>query len=253
MVVSELELGSNALAELYNLQLLADQLAPGKLKIMALPEKNNSSGLIMNGNRPSHGPGNHPLDDLNYTEFLKKVWKVQELSCTVGNSLISRLENGEFRNLFIFGEDPAGTAIDRKKITRWLEKADFVVVQDHFLTDSCKFADLILPAGFAAEDGGSYLNHLLEYQQFDPALPATGIKASYRMLLELLLAFNLNGLQSRFDIHEEMEILRKYSGNAKSVNRPEYTESDDEPRLFQYGCDVVEKDFCTMFEHLLKN
>jgi hypothetical protein len=50
-----------------------------------------------------------------------------------------------------------------------------------------------------------------------------------------------------------MEILRKYSGNAKSVNRPEYTESDDEPRLFQYGCDVVEKDFCTMFEHLLKN
>jgi NADH-quinone oxidoreductase subunit G len=55
-----------------------------------------------------------------------------------------------------------------------LEAAEFVVVQDLFLTETAKLADVILPAKGVAERDGSYTNLERRVQAFDTGVPAPG-------------------------------------------------------------------------------
>lgn len=61
-----------------------------------------------------------------------------------------------YKNIFVFGEDPVGCATDKKAIKSFLSEADFLVVQDLFMTWTARMADLVLPATFIFESGGSY-------------------------------------------------------------------------------------------------
>ncbi|HCT70469.1 MAG TPA: hypothetical protein DF409_04850, partial [Bacteroidales bacterium] len=55
------------------------------------------------------------------------------------------MRSGKYKNLFIFGEDPAGCAINQDEVRNWFSKAGFVMVQDYFMTETAKMADLVLP------------------------------------------------------------------------------------------------------------
>ena len=64
--------------------------------------------------------------------------------------------------MFIFGEDPLGCAQNKVKVSGWLSVADFVMVQDYFMTETAKHADLILP-------DTTYLERhdTISYEQYD--------------------------------------------------------------------------------------
>ena len=81
-----------------------------------------------------------------------------------------QLESGKLKNILVFGEDPIGCAIDSKEISKWFTNADFIVVQDYFMTETAKTANLILPASFPFESGGSYTNTQKILQKFDKPL-----------------------------------------------------------------------------------
>jgi NADH-quinone oxidoreductase subunit G len=75
--------------------------------------------------------------------------------------------NGEVKALYIVGADPIG---DGEK----LPKADFVVVQELFLTETAKQADVVLPALSWAERDGTFTNAERRVQRYYKALPPTG-------------------------------------------------------------------------------
>ena len=52
------------------------------------------------------------------------------------DSQYDALEKGILKNVFIFGEDPLGCAQNKVKVAGWLSVADFVVVQDYFMTET---------------------------------------------------------------------------------------------------------------------
>jgi NADH-quinone oxidoreductase subunit G len=56
-----------------------------------------------------------------------------------------------------------------------LETTDFVVVQDLFLTETARLADVVLPAKGTAERDGSYTNLERRVQVFDTGVPAPGL------------------------------------------------------------------------------
>ncbi|GAB4437685.1 MAG: NADH-quinone oxidoreductase subunit NuoG [Anaerolineae bacterium] len=80
-------------------------------------------------------------------------------------------ENSPIKAMLIAGADPAA---DSEAAKAALQKLDFLVVQELFLTETAQLADVVLPARGVAERDGSYTNLERRVQTFDPAVPAPG-------------------------------------------------------------------------------
>jgi len=74
--------------------------------------------------------------------------------------------------VYIAGADPAG---DDPALQQALEEAAFVVVQELFLTETARLADVVLPAMAFTERDGSYTSGERRVQRYYPAVPALGL------------------------------------------------------------------------------
>jgi NADH-quinone oxidoreductase subunit G len=70
--------------------------------------------------------------------------------------------------LFIAGSDPAG---DDPDLARAVDLASYVIVQELFLTETAKRADIVFPAQAFAEREGTYTNGERRVQRFFQAIP----------------------------------------------------------------------------------
>ena len=67
--------------------------------------------------------------------------------------IMKALSNGKVRAAYVMGSDPV---IERAELAEPLSKLDFLVVQDLFLTETAKLADVVLPASSFAEVDGTF-------------------------------------------------------------------------------------------------
>ena len=75
------------------------------------------------------------------------------------------------KTVYIAGADPAA---DDPKLTKALEGAEFVVVQDVMTTATTEIADVVLPAQAFTEREGTLTSGERRVQRFYPAVPVTG-------------------------------------------------------------------------------
>lgn len=247
LVYSEKDLSANTVYELHNLALITgkDGVDGG---LIGLKEKNNSRGLHEMGIDPGLGLGMMAVENPSFQEQCKSVWKMAEAPATVNYRIEKLLQENQIKNLFVFGEDPIGCAVEKEEIEKWLDQAGFLVVQDYVLTETGRKADLILPASFPFEIGGSFTNTQGIRQSFSTTLENKKIRrSSYIQLIDLLAVFHFNGLQSLKDIQAEMESFDSLTVDARSPMFS-YTEEDNQKRLFNYGCDHVVKEFEEYFQ-----
>ncbi|WP_088106000.1 molybdopterin oxidoreductase family protein [Halalkalibacter urbisdiaboli] len=91
-------------------------------------------------------------------------------------------------SLFVYGTNPAIVAPESNKVRQGLEREDlFTVVHDLFLTETAKYADVILPATSAFENLDfytSYWHHYLHLQQ--PVIERYGESKSNTEVFRLL-------------------------------------------------------------------
>jgi anaerobic selenocysteine-containing dehydrogenase len=117
------------------------------------------------------------------------------------------------------------------------------MVQDHFLTETAKRADLILPASFAIESGGSYTNTQKFVQPFPKGIAPKVEKLSAEQLLDLLARLGLSGNAGTVtDSGEASPLLALQSGSNEKFEFNS-TLGDNENRMFNYGCDHLTKYF----------
>lgn len=85
----------------------------------------------------------------------------------IGESLLSAAP--PIRSLFVYGTNPAVVAPEGNKVRKGLEREDlFTVVHDLFLTETAKYADIVLPATSSFENTDiytSYWHHYVQLQQ----------------------------------------------------------------------------------------
>jgi NADH-quinone oxidoreductase subunit G len=122
--------------------------------IAVLPHA-NSRGAADMGVVPDKLPGYIPLD-----------------SDAVGLSADQMLsDESGLKGLLLAGADPA---VESARYKAALEAVEFLVVQELFLTESAKLADVVLPVRGTAERDGTFTNLERRVQAFDTALPAPG-------------------------------------------------------------------------------
>ncbi len=227
LVFSEKEVDTATSQEIVNLALITGKLGKTAMGILALKEKNNSQGLLDMGIAPG-----------------LKVGGVLSDESEVG--LKEKLSSGAFKNMIILGEDPAGTAINQTEITTILDNADFLVVQDAFMTETAQKADVILPASFTIESSGSFTNTSRYIQQFTQHFSSKIEKTTLQQMVELL---KLYGVKSEEDAAYIMdEIARELPGEVDEKHQFTVTNATGQKALFNHGADAINLKFDEMFE-----
>lgn len=251
IVYSEKEICSAAAFELKNLAMITGKLGKTSNGLISLKEKNNSQGLFDMGICPKLGVGAQPILTPDFQLKMKEKWELKELPQEIHVSQYDSLESGILKNVFIFGEDPLGCAQNKVKVAGWLSIAEFVVVQDYFMTETAKHSDLILPASYPVESGGSFTNTQKVIQEFEEGFkPKTELR-SFEQLSALLQKFGIKGHESIKDVMMELISLLPVEKTAEKLQFM-YTHDQNCNRMFNYGCDVVVKRFEEHFENSLK-
>ncbi|MFZ4520157.1 MAG: molybdopterin-dependent oxidoreductase [Bacteroidales bacterium] len=252
LVFSEKEASGNTSKELFNLARITGKLGKSANGLIALKEKNNSQGVFDMGVSPHLGIGGQDIADTEYTNRLKEKWGLTEIAGEDTECLHGILSEGSVRNLFIFGEDPIGCAIDRSSIEKVFSQATFKVVQDFFLTDSAKAADLVLPASLPVEIGGTFTNAQKVIQDFEKVLNSRISKTSLQQFAGILSEFGMNTPENPRDIFMEViTLLPGKKDHGKLLMRP--TREDNNKRHYNHGCDMITMRFEEEFQSSIVN
>ncbi len=248
LIFTEKDISANTSYELHNLAMITGKLGKTAQGLIAIKEKNNTQGVIDMGGCHKVAPGFQFCEDPKVIEKLRKSWGVEDLPTTIKSPYRLLIEH-DLKNLFIFGEDPFGCAIDKTEIEDWLISTEFIAVQDYFLTETAQKADLVLPASLPFEIGGSFTTTQRKLQKFDKQIESAIEKSSPQQLITLLEAFGLKGINDQEDaLNEFIGLLPPPSDREKMVFRFNITTKDNTNRLFNHGCDIVNKRFDDEFE-----
>ncbi|MFO8054563.1 MAG: FAD-dependent oxidoreductase [Bacteroidales bacterium] len=255
LIAGEKHLPANAMAELRNLMMLTGKLGKTASGMISLKEKNNSQGLFDMGIGQNFGVGAEPVGENQIQmEKMADLWKVNDLPGDIGDPLDEQMEQGKIKNLFIFGEDPLGCAIQKDEVKGWLQNAGFVVVQDYFMSETAEMADLVMPATLPHETGGSFTNAEKTIQTFqkNELVPSKVKHDNVKQLLELHKAFGMNNIKEVHDAFMEAVSLLPASESAKNIPFQKCGK-DGSLRIFDYGCDYVVKRFEKEFNGKLRS
>ncbi len=242
LVFSEKEVSPNASIELFNLVAITGKLGKTSNGLISLKEKNNSQGLFDMGVFNNILPGGAGPDELEMARHIMKIWGVDELPADCDHDHFQMVQSGLIKNMFIFGEDPLGCAIDKKMVGDWLDNAGFVMVQEYFMSETASEADLVLPASLPIETGGAYSNTGKVVQQFEKQFDPVVRYKGYEQILAL---FNAGINEKNATLEDVRSEIFKVLSLAKKKEKYKFifTREDNYDRLFDHGCDYLVKRF----------
>jgi len=155
-------------------------------RIYLLSDHANEQGVLDMGCAPDLLPGYRPL---SYAEFRKRyeaAWKTT-LSDKPGLNIfemIGAAESGSLKALYIMGENPVFNLPDSRRVSAALKKLEFLVVQDIFMTETARLADVVLPALSWGEKYGTFTNMERRIQRVRKTVSRDGME-DWRIISEV--------------------------------------------------------------------
>ncbi|HEY6011780.1 MAG TPA: molybdopterin-dependent oxidoreductase [Nitrospirota bacterium] len=156
--------------EFVQIKELAGQLK--SVTLYPLVRRSNFQGSLDMGINPAYYPGYKKID-ADTTASLAGSWNaiMPEAPGMDAVEMINAIAQGKLAALYIMGDDPVGS--DRH-LREPLDRLEFLVVQDIFMTETAKIADVVLPAAASAEKTGTFTNLERRLQQLNKAEEPVG-------------------------------------------------------------------------------
>ncbi len=158
--VTEHSQGSTMVMGIANLAMATGNIGREGVGVNPLRGQNNVQGSCDMGSFPHEFPGyRHVSDDKVRAQF-EQAWGVSlhaEPGLRIPNMFEAALD-GEFKGLYIEGEDIAQSDPNTQHVTAALTSMECIIVQDLFLNESAKFAHVFLPGSSFLEKDGTFTN-----------------------------------------------------------------------------------------------
>ncbi len=170
-------LGGAVVAALADLALMTGNLGRPGTGLYPLRSGANSQGLADMGVRPDSLPGGMALADAQAVARVEAAWGARLGGLTTGltvDEMVAGIEAGSITALYVVGADPALALPDELRVRAALQKLDFLVVEDSFLSDTAQYADVVLAASVSGEDDGTFTNGERFVQRVRAAAPCHG-------------------------------------------------------------------------------
>ena len=162
---------------LINLALLCGHVGRYGSGVNPLRGQNNVQGGGDMGAIPNKFPGFKNVEDDSERARFEAAW-----NCTIPpqngwhlSQMFEAMERGDLRTLYVIGENPADSEADAPHARKLLQGLDHLVVQDIFLTNTARMADVVLPAAADwCEYEGTVTNSERRVQRVRKALDPPG-------------------------------------------------------------------------------
>ncbi len=177
MGITQHTTGVDNVLTLANLAMLTGNLGKEGAGVNPLRGQNNVQGACDMGALPNVFPGYQAVSDAGVREKFERAWGADYLSGNPGLTVTEIMDaafKGDVDVLYIMGENPMISDPDISHLKEALEKVDFLVVQDIFLTETAAFADVVLPSASFAEKEGTFTNTDRRVQRVRKAVEPPG-------------------------------------------------------------------------------
>ena len=152
--------GTDGVGALANLALLMGNIGRKGGGVYALQRENNGQGACDMGTLPKFLPGYQSVTDAQARERFEERWGAS-LPAEPGLTtleIMDQVKKGKIKSMYIVGENPVLSFPNSRLVAEILTSLDFLVVQDMFLTETAKLANVVLPAASFAEKEGTFTN-----------------------------------------------------------------------------------------------
>jgi len=159
--ITEHTCGVNNVLSVANLQMMLGNMGMECGGVNPLRGQNNVQGACDMGALPNVYPGYQAVINPEARAKFEKAWKVTGMDDKAGLMMPRMFEGmaeGKIRVFWCFGEDPAKTEPDLSKVHHELGSVEFMISQEIFLTETAKYAHVILPAASWGEYEGTFTN-----------------------------------------------------------------------------------------------
>lgn len=210
--------GTDNVMSIANLAMMCGNVGKVFGGVNPLRGQNNVQGSSDAGALPMYYPGYQKVDDPKVISKFEKAWHVNSLSRTEGYKIPKMMEavdEGIVKFIYVMGENPMVSEADLNHFEKVIEKLDFLVVQDIFLTETAQKADVVLPATCFAEKEGTFTNSDRRVQRVRKAVEAPGLaRPDWEILNELMSRLGYqNTFTSPKEIMDEIaSVADKYGG-----------------------------------------
>jgi formate dehydrogenase alpha subunit len=177
MGITQHRTGTDNVKSLANLSMLCGNVGVPGGGVNPLRGQNNVQGACDLGALPNVFSGYQAVNDPVIRGRMAGAWNVESLPEHPGltvTEMLMRAGEGKMRALYIIGENPLISDPDLNQAEKALANLDFLVVQDIFLSDTAKFADVVLPSASFAEKDGTFTNTERRVQRVRKAINPPG-------------------------------------------------------------------------------
>ena len=217
-----------------NLAMLTGNVGVAGGGVNPLRGQNNVQGACDVGGLPNVYPGYQPVTSQDAHDKFEQAWgstSDMKVGLTV-TEVVSAAGEGTVRGLFIVGENPMVADPDLNHARHCLEQAEFLVVQDIFLSETAELAHVVLPGASFAEKDGTFTGTDRRVQRIRKAIEPPGeARADWEIICELARRMGARG----FDFASPKDVMAEVAQLTPSYGGVTY-ERLEELGFLQWPC-----------------
>jgi len=195
MGVNQSYMGTDTVSAIVNLHLLTGQIGRPGAAPFSITGQCNAMGTRESGFTSSL-PGYRNFGDESAAQEYASIVNVpiDKIPTARGYKyaeIIEAIEKGEIKALWVVATNPLVSFVDQNRLRNALSKLDLLVVQDAFMSDTAKIADVIFAAATWGEKEGTYTNSERRCNRANKAVNPPGeAKSDFEIILEFSRYFD---------------------------------------------------------------
>lgn len=187
--VTEHSQGSRTVMNIANLAMMTGNIGREGVGVNPLRGQNNVQGAADMGCQPHQGAGYLVIDNQENIQKYQSHYGV-DVPQSAGLKIPEMFDaaiSGKLKSLWIMGEDVAQTDPNQQHVLAALDNLDFLVVQEIFLSETAKLADVVLPGASFLEKSGTFTNGERRIQAVRAAVePLQGCKTDTQIMVDMI-------------------------------------------------------------------
>ena len=188
MGITEHTVGTENVMSVANLAMLTGNVGIESAGVNPLRGQCNVQGACDAAALPNFYPGYQKVDDPAIQEKFEKAWgvKLDSKPGLTTTDMILQAEAGKMKGFYIIGENPVISEPNITEVRKALEKLEFLVVQELYMSATAEMADVVLPGASFAEKTGTFTNTERRVQLINQAIePVGNSRADWQIICEV--------------------------------------------------------------------
>jgi len=231
--------GTDNVMALANLAMITGNVGKPSTGVNPLRGQNNVQGACDMGALPNVYTAYQPVSEPSIRAKFEEAWDAS-LPDTPGltiTQIFQPAHSEQIKAMYLIGENPVLSDADSSHVEHMLADLEFLVVQDMFLTETARLADIVLPATSFAEKDGTFTNTERRVQRVRQAIEPIGdSKPDWWITCQIARKMGAGG----FDFIHPSQIMDEIAGLTPSYGGISFDRLEEETAGLQWPCPTPE-------------